>query len=180
MSDGSFHSTYINILPSLRRFISRIVVRPHDVDDVLQETFVRVSDKDFDKISSPKAYLFRAAKNIALNELTRKSKSVVEYADIITLSEYPDDTSALDEQVHHKIQLEVFSRSINSLPKKCRHVFLLRKVYGLSHQEISKRLGISKSGVEKHLATGVLKSREYMEEQGYSMSDLHLVSKKKT
>ncbi|WP_157673831.1 hypothetical protein [Cognaticolwellia beringensis] len=42
MPKGPSLDTYLNDLPSLRRF----VVRDEDVEDILQETYVRVSGKD--------------------------------------------------------------------------------------------------------------------------------------
>jgi len=51
------------------------------------------------------------------------------------------------------------------LPAQCRKVYLLRKVHGLSHKEISDRLEISISAVEKHILRGVLKCRAYVKER---------------
>ena len=70
MSDKSFQSLYLRQLPSLRRFIARFMVQTGDVDDVLQETFIKTAAKDITQISSPKAYLYKAARNIALNAIT--------------------------------------------------------------------------------------------------------------
>lgn len=175
MTEQSFQSLYMRQLPSLRRFIARFIVQSHDIDDVLQETFIRTASKDIKSINSPKAYLYKAARNIALNELNKKSRSIIEYANEISLEEFSDETAFVDEQVHSKLQLEIFTNAVADLPKKCRQVFLMRKIYGLTHQEISDRLGIGKSAIEKHIASGVYKCRDYMNKQGYSVQDLHVI-----
>jgi len=43
----------------------------------------------------------------------------------------------------------------------------MRKVHGLSHKEISERLNISVSTVEKHVASGLLRCSVYLRESGY-------------
>ena len=57
----------------------------------------------------------------------------------------------------------MFCRAVGGLPEQCRRAFILKKVYGLSQQEIADRLSISQSTVEKHIAKGLLMCREYME-----------------
>ncbi len=37
------------------------------------------------------------------------------------------------------------------LPERTRHVFILRRLERLSHQEIAVRLGLSVSAIEKHM-----------------------------
>ncbi len=45
-------------------------------------------------------------------------------------------------------------------PTQCRRVFVLKKIYGLSQEEIAAELGIAQSTVEKHIAKGLLLCRE--------------------
>jgi len=176
MSDKSFQSLYLRQLPSLRRFIARFMVQTGDVDDVLQETFIKTAVKDITQISSPKAYLYKAARNIALNELNKKSRSIIEYANDLTLDEFGDGKTFLDVQLYSELQLEVFTHAVADLPKRCKQVFLLRKIYGLTHKEISNKMDIGISAVEKHIATGVYKCRQYMDQQGYSVQDLRVIT----
>ena len=55
----------------------------------------------------------------------------------------------------------MLTRAIQSLPKKCRRIFTLRKVYGLSLKQISGERNISVKTVEAQISIGVKKSREY-------------------
>ena len=57
----------------------------------------------------------------------------------------------------------LFTEAILSLPRQCQRVFVLKKVYGHSHQEISSKLGISISTTEKHVATGLKRCTEFMQ-----------------
>jgi len=39
---------------------------------------------------------------------------------------------------------------------------VLKRVYGLSRQDIARRLGIAESGVQKHLARGMVAVTDFM------------------
>jgi RNA polymerase sigma-70 factor (ECF subfamily) len=45
-------------------------------------------------------------------------------------------------------------------------VFVLRKVYQLSHAEIAQELGLSHSTIEKHVAKGLLRCRDKLRSLG--------------
>ena len=55
---------------------------------------------------------------------------------------------------------------LGRLPPLCRRVFVLRKVYRLSHDEISEVLGVSHSTIEKHVAKGLIRCRDYLRDVG--------------
>jgi RNA polymerase sigma-70 factor (ECF subfamily) len=55
---------------------------------------------------------------------------------------------------------------VDQLPPLCRRVFVLRKVYRLSHDEIAEVLGVSHSTIEKHVAKGLVRCRDYLRQAG--------------
>jgi RNA polymerase sigma-70 factor (ECF subfamily) len=56
--------------------------------------------------------------------------------------------------------------AIQSLPERCRQVFTLRKIYGLSQKEIAQKLSISENTVEVQGAIGIRKCAEYFQRHG--------------
>jgi DNA-directed RNA polymerase specialized sigma24 family protein len=44
---------------------------------------------------------------------------------------------------------------IEQLPSKCRRVFVLRRIHGVSQRDIARMFGISQNAVEKHAARGL-------------------------
>jgi RNA polymerase sigma-70 factor (ECF subfamily) len=142
----------------LKRYLQRMLKRPQDVEDIAQEAFVRVLEAGSKgEIHYQQAYLFRTAHNLALNALARKSNlletSMADFADLDVVME----SVTLDETVATQQRFERFCHIAASLPNQCRQVLVLRKVYGLSQQEVAARLGISVSTVEKHLAKGMVR-----------------------
>jgi RNA polymerase sigma factor (sigma-70 family) len=160
--------SYLEHKSVLKRYLSRFLTSPDDIDDVLQETFLRAfqaEGKDA-RIRSPKAYLTRIARNIALKELHKRSTLVFGYVDEVATPETYGSTPTEQHVVEHE-RIAVFCKAAASLPAQCRKAFLMCKVYGFSHQEIAQELGISVSTVEKHLASGLQRCNEYMTARGF-------------
>lgn len=154
---------------SLKRFLRRFFSRTQDIEDIAQETYLRAFDAERcgELVRSPKAFLFRIAKNAALNELVRKSRLLTDYIEDSAAQDVSDKAASAEEQVMGKEKLAMFCRAVASLPAQCRKAFLMRKVYGMSHKDIAEQLGISISTVEKHVASGLLRCSTYLREGGY-------------
>ena len=150
----------------LRRFIGRFCTRSEDIDDLAQETFLRAFDAEINtEIKSPKAYLFRVARNMALRELGKKSRQLTDYLEEAVDSETLAAEASVEQELIAQQKLRQCCNAIADLPEQCRRVFLLRKIYAYSHKEIAAELGISTRTVEKHIAKGIDRFTDYMEKQ---------------
>jgi RNA polymerase sigma factor (sigma-70 family) len=155
---------------ALKQYLRRFVARAEDVEDIAQEAFLRAfAAESIREIQSPKAFLFKVAKNVALNERARQS-----YMSTVPLEDFGEtnvlyDNSQItaEDQVEGREHLHLFARAVAELPPQCARVFLMRKVDGLTCKEIALRLEISESTVEKHAALGLLRCSRYMRANGY-------------
>jgi len=134
-----------------------------DLDDIIQEAYFRVFRAHEKKaVKAPKAFLFATARNIALNAVrastVRGERDAARFEDLEILDEEED----IQETVARNQELETLTVAIQSLPKKCRQIFTLCKVYGMPPKEISKELGISLPTVYTQLAIGVDKCSDYV------------------
>jgi RNA polymerase sigma factor (sigma-70 family) len=153
----------------IKKFLARFLTSQQDIEDVSQETYLRAFHAEkAQTVRSPKAFLFRVAKNIALNELTKKARLLTDYIEDSVSPDVIEEESSPEEQAAAQEKLTVFCRAVSTLPPQCRQAFLLRKVYGLSHKDISQRLGIAVSTVEKHVASGLMRCNVYLNERGHS------------
>jgi RNA polymerase sigma factor (sigma-70 family) len=160
----------------LRKFITTFLHHEQDVEDVAQEAYLKAYSTELDRgqIEQPKAFLFTIAKNLALNELNRKSRLVNRYIQDALPEDALESVLSVDtveNEMMAQQTLALYCNAVASLPYDCRRVYLLRKVHGLTHKEIAERLQMSRSSVEKHLRVGLEVCRDYMQRetyQGYS------------
>lgn len=148
---------------SLRNFISRYMISPHDIEDVSQETFLRAYNAEQGKeIEQPKAFLFRIAKNLMLTEFSRKSKKLTDYIEDYEQPDVNNEECNLEADVMAQQRLGIYCEAVASLPSQCRRAVIMKKVYGMRNKEIARRMDISISTVEKHLTKGVRHCNDVM------------------
>jgi len=148
----------------LKRFLARFFSDSRDIEDVAQETYLRAYVAEQQReIAQPKAFLFRIAKNLALTQLTKKSKKITDYLEECGASVVIEYGATADSEVEALESLGLYCEAVAGLPEKCREVFLLRKVHGLAHKEIAERMSLSVSSVEKYLLRGILECKAFVE-----------------
>lgn len=123
-----------------------------EADDVLHEAFVRfLSRYAVDAVSNPLAMLARIAMNIvrdAARASTFRRDALVAHGAAPIAAQSPADPEI---QAARRQDLRRLRDSIDALPRRCREVFLLRRIEGLSQDEVAALLNISRSAVEKHM-----------------------------
>jgi RNA polymerase sigma factor (sigma-70 family) len=133
-----------------------------DREDVAQESLLRVwRAADRGPIHSGKAFLFATARNLALDVLQRQScKEGLGESDPSTVL---DMVASPAESLVHAQELEILNRALAALPERCREVFTLRRLHGLSQKEIARRLGISEKTVEAQNVIAMHKCVQFFE-----------------
>lgn len=149
--------------PMLRAWLRSKFASEDDIDDVVQETYVRLlRAREGGEVTSPKAFVFAVARNLALDRVRHRrvarTEPLVESEALHVLEE----GEGIPETIAHNQELEILTEAIQSLPDRCRQIFTLRKVYGLSQPEIAKWLGLSENTVSAQLTIGVKKCMEFM------------------
>jgi RNA polymerase sigma-70 factor (ECF subfamily) len=148
------------ILPreaALRHWLLKLGVRPDELDDVVQEVYCRLLRlPGIDHITDPRAYLYRTARNVVLEQV-RRAKVVpimtvhnLDDLGVADLGPTPENATATRAELSRVLGL------IAALPDRCRRVFELRKVDGLSQAETARTLRVSENVVEKETAKGLM------------------------
>ena len=152
---------------ALRRYLRKFTVRADEVDDLVQEAYVRVCAMPAGQVvESPRALIFRIARNLAVD---RARQVIVQATDAVADFEALNvvtPVSDLVDQLDADRRFEAFCAVVDELPPICRRVFILRKVYQLSHDEIAEVLGMAHSTIEKHVTKGLLRCRSRLRELG--------------
>ena len=125
--------------------------------DIAQEVFIKLWEKRkslFIK-TNIQSYLLSATRNMALNHL-RKNKTYYEHLDRMGEEKKSGDTpeSVLESKELEKIIFEAIDAIAT---RRCKSIFLLRKVDGLSIREIADQLVISPKTVENQITKAIKK-----------------------
>ncbi|XOV78666.1 MAG: RNA polymerase sigma factor [Aestuariibacter sp.] len=161
-SKSNIIDTFMNYRSQLRKAIGGIV-RSEDIDDIVQETFVKSYEAELNQeIQFERTYMLKTARNLALNHISRAAeKHNLSMQDCDEL--FMDEAEySLETQVESKERFLNFCRATDTLSPEVKRVFLLKKVYGFSQREIAEYVGISESTVEKHVAKGLLLCSKYL------------------
>lgn len=149
--------------PMLRAWLQSRFGRQLVVDDIIQETYVRIWQARRDnELRSPKAFLYATARNLALDYLRRHHVSRTDALVESDLTDVLDDRDTIPETVARNQELALLTEAIQTLPERCRQIFTLRAVYGMTQREIGEKLGISDRTVAAQLTIGITKCTAYM------------------
>lgn len=148
---------------SLKAYVRTSFPHLRDVDDVLQESYLRLlKARAAHPIQSGKAFLFTVARNVALNLLQRQRISPI--SAVADLSSLPvmDDNADVSEAACTREEIALLADGIERLPTRCREIFILRRIQGVPQKEIASRLGISEQTVQVQVQRGVKHCAEFL------------------
>lgn len=152
----------------LARIVSRIVP-PQDIEDIVQETYVRVCQyNNRNNVDEPQALMLSVARNLALDHIKRAGYRLTSGFESDDEMESALARHTVDDSFNAVASGQDFARfcdAVRQLPLQCRRVFVLKKVYGYSQREIAAELGLAESTVEKHIASGMHQCIRYLRAQ---------------
>lgn len=164
----SFSDLYLIYYPKLVRFAKEYVVLEEDAENITQDVFTDLWEKRelMNRIENMNAYLFRLVRNKCLDYLKHKvfeqryaEKMQASFEIEMNLKLQSLDRFDVSELSERNEMEKRIREAINSLPKKCRDIFLLSRMEGLKYREISERLGVSVNTVECQMGIALKKLR---------------------
>lgn len=147
--------------PGLRRYLSRFGPAI-SADDVAQDAFARLAAAKPGTIEAPRAWLFRTAHNIALNELKRQKTAATDAVGDIAALEHRCERPSPEDALERSDEAERLRAILELLPERQRVALILFKIEGLSHKEIGGRLGVSHRTVERYIADAIAHCHDYL------------------
>lgn len=158
----AFSEIYQRYYPLLLNIAIKRLEIKQLAEDLVQEIFLSLYQKieRLEISCSIKAYLNKAIRFKISNEYRSKSVRMKYCKNVFSMGISKNDFSILEvKELSHKVD-SVYAQ----LPHKCRQVFLLSRLEGLSQKDISRKLDISLSTVEKHIGKALRIFREELYE----------------
>jgi len=153
----------------LRRFLTRQLGDRDLAADLAQTSFERTyAYVASTPVASPRAVLFRTARNLCIDKFRRDRLVQWESLDAQEVDAAVPRGPVQERSPEHvaldRNMLDHVGAVIDGLPPRCREAFVLSRVHGLSHEEVARELGITRSAVEKHVMRGLHACRALLED----------------
>lgn len=150
--------------PALMSFFMRRVRNHAEAEDLTQEVFVRMVDRDVD--GSADHYVFQIAQNLLIDR-SRRDAVRRRYREGVASLDHPAEMAIDPErEALGRAELARFAAALQALPERTRVIFTLYRIDQMSQDVIGEAFGISKSAVKKQIATAMASIMSRMREDG--------------
>lgn len=163
-SQEAFDAIYKIYWEQFYAFALRISDSEVEAQDLVQDVFVDLWVRREKLIisTSLKSYLFSMIKNKFLDKV-RREKRFEHYADLLLAQTLNYDITPEDKYILEEKKTYLLEK-VNTLPEKCREIFILNKIEGKSISEIADSLLISPQTVKNQLTKATKFIKPYQQE----------------
>ncbi len=161
--ESAFKELFFAFQPVIFSFLYRYTYNYQIAEDLTQETFLNFwnSRERIDTSKSPKAYIFKIARNLAYNMLERSTPmlSIDGDSDLLKSAKFDPrkgyETNMLMKDLSHAIM---------KLPEGCRTIFILSRYHNFKYKEIADTLDISLQTVKNQMTKSLSLLRDSLSE----------------
>ena len=143
------------LLPYLKSAVRRYIWSETDVQDVLQEAFIRIF-RNLDQFDQTKGQVHtwarKVAVNVAITEGIKESKRMSRLDSNSVTQEHEFYSDAQEHDVLRKLDLESLLQRLQLMPRINYNVLFLYAVDGYSHDEIAAMMDITAVMSRKRLS----------------------------
>ncbi|WP_345948957.1 RNA polymerase sigma-70 factor [Mucilaginibacter sp. PAMB04274] len=178
LRDGNrhaFNSLYRYYSQPLLKKIKTLVKNEEDAQEILQDVFLRLwsARTSLDPERFCKRYLYQIASNLIHNHL--RNLALAHKKEAMFSQDVRWEYFHVEEQLIEKENEDILNTAIENLSEQCRKVYILSKIDGKSHREISEILKLSIATVNNHMVKGNREIREFFMRNAEMLSSLFFV-----
>ncbi|ROL91519.1 RNA polymerase sigma factor [Pseudomonas chlororaphis] len=155
MSQSRFNHVFLTQRVSLLRTLERMVNNHSTAEDLLQETYLRVTRALSERaIEHLEPFVFQTARNLALDHLRARriqARTLLEDVPVDVVESVAAPLSSAEDAAHAEQLLERLNMSLAQLSPRQQRIFILSRLHGHSYLEIAEKLEVSQSTVQKEL-----------------------------
>ena len=160
IDEENFKNAYNDYFEVVCRFLNYYTRDYHAIEEVVQDVYVNLwQEYQGKEIHFIKTYLYNSARNRMLNYLRDKENHTVlleKWAKIELENRGASD--CVDKEAFYRL----LQAAVETLPDKCREIFILCKEESLSYKEVAEIKEVSVKTVENQMGIALKKIREYM------------------
>lgn len=163
-------AVYASNRGELLRFLAARCGDAAEAEDLIQDLWLKLDSAAPGPVANARAYLFRMANNLVLDRRRGQHRAMARdrawIGEGATPEDRPDPAPPADDALAERQEAEVLGKAIAALPPGARRALRLYRFEGLAQGEVAATMGISRSGVEKHLALAMRQLREALADCG--------------
>ena len=166
-----FKKLYKALFPRLVAYAVRFTKDEDVAKDIVQESFLKFYDrKELTALTSGQSIMFVIVRNSCLDFLRHKKVVKLESIDYLAhlggeerLYHVDFGFTPSEQLVCKELQSQI-DTVLESLPPKCKEVFIMSRFEGLKNKDIAEKMGTSVTNVEKHITKALKRFSKYLEE----------------
>ncbi|HBB01282.1 MAG: RNA polymerase subunit sigma-70 [Bacteroidetes bacterium GWD2_45_23] len=167
-----FEEIYRSHYARMKRFAAEYLLCEEDAENIVQDVFLNLWEQQFVLMSHTNlfAYLFTSTKNRCLDFLrhktiVRRTAEILMDEQNLQLKMKLQSLEAFDEKIFSEPDIEsIVQKAIETLPEKCREIFVMNKIEGKKQKNIAAELNISIHTVESQMAIAHRKLKEALQD----------------
>jgi len=154
----AYKELYLTLYPAIFSFISGIIKSKPTAEEIISDVFIKIWEKrqDLDLIVNLKVYCYVIAKNLSLNYLEKQRRistlNIEDFSDTLTERFIDPEQLMITSEMMDRITM-----AIDSLPARCKMIFILVKENGFKYKEVAEIMSITDKTVENQLAIALKK-----------------------
>jgi RNA polymerase sigma-70 factor (ECF subfamily) len=146
---------------------ARYLYSRENAEDLVAQVFCDFwENRLFEQVQfSYRAFLYRMVRNRSVDLLRRElGKNNQDY--FASLAQEAPETPAEQAMLYDELS-DAIQRAVESLPPRCKKVFLLSRFEGQKNQDIARHLQLSQRTVETHISKALYTLRQALKQTGF-------------
>lgn len=146
----------------LLNYILRFTHNRDDAAEILQDTYIRlIQQQNLEHIRiNARAYLFKVATNLLRDKVRKDRSRQTDMHEPFDESQHEDPLygwrdSTPQRNSEYEETLQQIRLALMEVPERCRQIFTMNRILGMSHPEIASTLGVSTRTVERNIKTAL-------------------------
>jgi len=152
----AFKTLFEMFFPKVKVFLVKFLKDEVAAEDISQDIFVKIwTHRDIlPDIKSFNTYIYRMTRNAALNHI-RGNHTLVDISKMSIL-----DDKDIEAEYYTKEKELLIRLTVEQMPPQRQRIFKMSREQGLSNDDISLKLGISKKTVENNITLALKELRD--------------------
>ncbi|MDN5285637.1 MAG: polymerase sigma-70 factor [Mucilaginibacter sp.] len=165
--EALFKLYYTRLTLFSNRFVNDISI----AEEIVADVFTLLWEKGHEVVfsTSVSSYLFKMVQNRSLNYLKHQKIENLYVTYLEKNNLFDEVRSTVENGYEEKELARQISAAINTLPEKCREIFVLSRFSDMKYKEIASQLNISPKTVERQVSIALEKLRQTLKHVTYML-----------